>query len=100
MAGFVQIMEFESSKVDEVEAFARRMQEERGDALLATKVTITEDRDRRGTYLVIVEFNSYEEAMQNSNDPVTDKYASELVALLDGAPRFRNLDVRSELLNR
>jgi hypothetical protein len=100
MAGFVQIMEFETSNIDAVEAFSKRMQEERGDALLATKVMITEDRDRRGTYLVIVEFNSYEEAMKNSDDPVTDKYATELVSLIDGSPRFRNLDVRSVPMQR
>jgi len=101
VAGFVQFMEFESSNIDEVEAFARRMQEERGDALLATSATLTEDRERPGTYLVIVEFNSYEDAMANSNDPATDKYAAELVSLLGGAtPRFRNLDVRSELLRK
>jgi len=98
MGGFVQIMEFESSNFDEVEAFAERMQQERGDALLATKATFTEDRDRPGTFLVIVEFNSYEEAMENSNDPDTDKYASEMASLIGGAPRFRNLDVKSVLL--
>ena len=100
MAGFVQIMEFETSNIDEVEAFAKRMQEERGDSLLATKATVTADRDRPGTYLVIVEFNSYDEAMKNSNDPATEKYAGEMAALLGGAPRFRNLDVRTVLLNR
>jgi len=100
MAGFVQIMEFETSKIDEVEAFARRMQDERGDALLSTRATVTEDRDRPGTYLVIVEFNSYDEAMKNSNDPATEKYAAEMSGLIGGSPRFRNLDVRTVLLER
>jgi hypothetical protein len=45
--------------------------------------------------LVIVEFDSYEEAMKNSNDPETSKYAEQMGALLDGAPKFYNLDVRS-----
>ena len=100
MTGFVQIMEFETSKIDEVEAFAKRMQEERGDALLSTKATVTEDRDHPGTYLVIVEFNSYDEAMKNSNDPATEKYAGEMSGLIGGPPRFRNLDVRTVLLDR
>jgi hypothetical protein len=93
MAGFVQIMEFDTSRIDEVDALSRRMQAERGDDLLATKATITEDRDRRGHYYVIVEFPSYEDAMKNSNDPVTSRYAGEMAALLDGPPVFRNLDV-------
>ena len=94
MPGFVQIMELKTSRIDEVEALSKRMQEERGDALLATKGTVTADRDRPGYYLVIVEFDSYEEAMKNSNDPATNKYAEQMGALLDGPPKFYNLDVR------
>ena len=94
MPGFVQIMEIETSRIDEVEAFSKKMQEERGDALLASKATITQDRDRAGHYFIIVEFDSYEQAMKNSNDPVTSRYAEQLGALLDGPPRFYNLDVR------
>jgi len=94
MPKFIQLMEFTSSRYDEVEAFSKRMQEERGDALLATRGTITEDRDNPGHYIVIVEFDSYEEAMKNSNDPETARYASEMGQLLDGPPSFRNLDVR------
>ena len=32
--------------------------------------------------------------MKNSNDPVTSKYAQQMGAVLDGPPRFYNLDVR------
>jgi hypothetical protein len=95
MPGFVQIMEFETSRIDEVEALSEQMQEERGDALLASKATVTEDRDRPGHYFVIVEFDSYEEAMKNSSDPVTGKYAEQMAALLAGPPHFHNLDVRT-----
>jgi hypothetical protein len=95
MPGFVQIMEIETTRIDEVEALSKKMQEERGDALLASKATITEDRDRPGHYLIIVEFDSYEEAMKNSNDPVTGKYADQMTAVLAGPPTFRNLDVRT-----
>jgi len=95
MPGFVQIMELETSRIDEVEALSNRMAEERGDALLASKATITADRDHPGRYIVIVEFDSYEEAMKNSNDPVTSKYAEQLGALLDAPPKFYNLDVRT-----
>ena len=94
MPGFVQIMEIETSRIDEVEAFAKKMQEERGDALLASKATITQDRDRAGHYFIIVEFDSYQQAMKNSNDSVTSRYAEQMGALLDGPPRFYNLDVR------
>jgi quinol monooxygenase YgiN len=94
MAGFVQIMEIETSRIEEVEALSKKMQEERGDALLASRTTVTQDRDRAGRYFIIVEFDSYEQAMKNSNDPVTSKFAQQMGALLDGPPRFYNLDVR------
>lgn len=94
MPGFVQIMEIKTSRIDEVEAFAKKMDEDRGDSLLARRAIVTADRDRPGTYLVLVEFDSYEEAMKNSNDPATAKSSEQLAALLDGPPKFYNLDVR------
>jgi hypothetical protein len=93
MPGFIQIMEIKTSRIDEVRAFAKKMRAERGDALLATKSTITADRDRPGYYVIIVEFNSYEEAMKNSNDPATGEFAKQLTELLDGPPKFYNFDV-------
>jgi hypothetical protein len=35
--------------------------------------------------------------MENSNDPETDRAAKELAGLLDGSPKFYNLDVRMEM---
>ncbi|HEY8081147.1 MAG TPA: hypothetical protein VIE15_03575 [Acidimicrobiales bacterium] len=98
MTGFVQLMRFTTSKIEEVEAFVDRMVKERGDALLATRSTITKDRDHENTYWVIVEFASYEDAMKNSNDPETDRFAKELVGMLDGPPDFYNLDVRGVMM--
>ena len=63
--------------------------------LLATKATITEDRARPGHYLVIVEFDSYEESMKNSDDPVTTEYAEKVSAMLEGPQIFHDLEVRS-----
>ncbi len=100
MPGFIQIMEFETSKIDELESLMKTYQAERGDALLATKATITEDRSRPGHYLVIVEFESYEEAMKNSNDPATSEYAEKMTALLTGQQIFHDLNVRSVIHNR
>ena len=93
MSGFVQVMEVSTSRYDEFQAFSKKMSDERGDSLLANKVTVTSDRDNPGHYFIIIEFNSYEEAMKNSNDPETSRYAEEMGALLDGPPTFHNLDV-------
>jgi hypothetical protein len=97
MPGFVQIMEIRTSRIDEVEAFVKKMREERGDSLLSTRAILTADRDRPGYYVNIIEFSSYEEAMTNSNDPATSEFAEQLSALLEGPPKFYNLDVRYEM---
>ncbi|HZM55442.1 MAG TPA: hypothetical protein VFC03_10500 [Acidimicrobiales bacterium] len=97
MPGFVQIMEIKTSRIDELEALVKKMQEERGDSLLSTRAVLTADRDRPGYYVNIIEFNSYEEAMKNSNDPATSEFAKEMGALLEGPPKFYNLDVRHEM---
>jgi quinol monooxygenase YgiN len=94
MPGFVQIMEIKTSRIDELEALVSKMLEERRDALLATRSTLTEDRDRPGHYLIIIEFDSYEEAMKNSDDPATSEFVGQLGALLDEPPKYYNLDVR------
>lgn len=93
MAGFVQIMEYKTSRIDEVDALVDKMVEERGNALLTTRAVMAADRDRPGYYVSIVEFDSYEEAMKNSNDPATSAFAEKMAELLDGPPKFYNFDI-------
>ena len=52
-----------------------------------------EDRDNPGHYLNVVFFDSYDEAMKNSNSPTTQKFSEQMMALADGPPTFYNLDV-------
>lgn len=54
---------------------------------------ITRDRDRPNRYVTIVEFPSYEEAMDNSRRPDTDAFATQMAALCTSGPRYYNLDV-------
>jgi hypothetical protein len=61
----------------------------------AQRGTFTQDRDRPDTYVQIVEFPSYEDAMANSELPETAVFAERLAALCDQPMAFRNLDVRS-----
>jgi hypothetical protein len=42
---------------------------------------------------VIVEFDSYESAMRNSQLPETQEFAGRIAALADSPPAFQNLDV-------
>ena len=43
-------------------------------------------------------FDSYDEAMRNSADPVMSSYAERFAALADSGPTFPNLDVVAEEL--
>ena len=93
MGAFVQIVEFTTSKYDEVEALGEEMQAQR-ESGTTLRGTFTADRDRPNHYLSIIEFDSAESAMENSNRPETSEFASRMAALCEGAPTFYNLDVR------
>ena len=93
---FVQIIEYKTSRIDELnEALDGWLEATKGQRA-ATRGIQTRDRDAENTYVQIVEFPSYEEAMANSNLPETGKFAAQLAALCDGPPTFRNLDVLRE----
>lgn len=95
MAGFVQIIEIETSRIDEVQKLADEFIAE-AQAQGRTNVahsTVTADRDRPGHYLNIVEFPSYEIAMENSGRPETSAFAKQLASLCDRPPIYRNLDI-------
>jgi hypothetical protein len=97
MAGFVQIIEYQTSRIDEVAAlgteFRQQMAAKIQDGPKPLGGTITADRDRPGYYLSFVEFDSYEAAMEASNRPETQEFFGRLSQLMDGPPKFYNLEV-------
>lgn len=96
MARFVQIIEFKTSRIEEIEELGRPSRTEGSTPPTFIRILATADRERPGTYLTIVEFESYESAMENSNRPETSDFAAKMAALCDGPPVFRNLDVMWE----
>jgi quinol monooxygenase YgiN len=100
VAGFVQIIEYQTSRFDEVKQLGEEIREQmqaRGGG--PVRVTVTKSRDRDNTYLTIAEFASYEAAMANSNDPSTQQFAEAMGKLCDGPPTFYNLDVENSWEN-
>ena len=93
MASFVQIIEWKTSRIDDVEKLNEEWRE-RFPQMGPTRVVVAGDRDNEGSYVTIVEFPSYEAAMKNSADPATSEFAERMAALCDGPPTFHNLDVR------
>ncbi|TCM39581.1 antibiotic biosynthesis monooxygenase [Kribbella sp. VKM Ac-2568] len=100
MAAFVQIIEYRTSKPDEVAALTeefRKAREAAGEGEAPVRATTGQDRDDPGHYLSIVEFASYEAAMENSNRADTTEFAQKMMALCDGEPTFHNLDVTQSM---
>jgi hypothetical protein len=93
---FIQIIEYKTSRIDELDAALDGWFEATKGKRAATRGVQTKDRDATNTYLQIVEFPSYDEAMANSNLPETSEFAKKLASLCDGPPNFRNLDVLRE----
>lgn len=90
---FVQIIEYETDRPDEVRALGESRSSEMGDPPPGFRLVVTRDRDRPNRYVTIVEFASYEAAMENSQRPETDAFAREMRALCTSEPRFQNLEV-------
>jgi quinol monooxygenase YgiN len=93
---FVQLIEF---KTKDIEAFNSTLDEwlaKTAGVRTPTRATQGRDRDNADTYIHIVEFPSYEEAMENSNRFETAEFAAQLEKLCEGPPAFRNLDVTRE----
>ncbi|MER6298907.1 hypothetical protein ABT247_04940 [Kitasatospora sp. NPDC001539] len=93
---FIQIIEYKTSRIDEFNALLDSWVEQNAGHQLATRAAQTRDRDQENVYLNIVEFPSYEQAMENSDRPETSDFAARVAALCDGPPVFRNLDVVNE----
>jgi hypothetical protein len=93
---FIQIIEYKTSRIDELNALLDGWLEATKGKRAATRGVQTQDRDAENTYVQIVEFPSYEQAMANSDLPETSEFAGKLAELCDGPPSFRNLDVLRE----
>ncbi|MEV0242258.1 hypothetical protein AB0I06_20305 [Streptomyces sp. NPDC050674] len=91
---FVQIIEFETERLDEMrqileEAGQRNADREGG----PTRSTLLQDRDKPNRYLALIEFESFEEAMRNSDNPETTRLAERLNELSIGERVYTNCDV-------
>ncbi|TAM93579.1 MAG: hypothetical protein EPN43_00485 [Jatrophihabitans sp.] len=85
-----------ASRIDEFNALLDVWLDKTRGKRVATRGVQTRDRDAADTYLQIVEFPSYADAMANSDMPETGEFAAQLAAVCDGPPSFRNLDVLRE----
>ena len=90
---YIQTIEFTTTRIDEINAALDEWLAQTAGQRAATRGLQTRDRDQADTYVQIVEFPSYEQAMANSALPETAEFAARLAKLCDAPPTFRNLDV-------
>jgi hypothetical protein len=90
---FVQVIEMTTTSVTEIDELMSDWVAATQGRRSAQRSVLTKDRDRPDTYVVVVEFPSYEEAMANSALPETAAFAQKMSALCASGPTFRNLDV-------
>jgi hypothetical protein len=93
LVGFVQIIEYRTSKIDEMQKVGEEWEQAAAGESKARRRVLCQDLDEPGRYFNIVFFDSKEEADANSAMPVTDEFARKMMALADGPPTFHNLDV-------
>ncbi|HYK67352.1 MAG TPA: hypothetical protein VEV45_05365 [Streptosporangiaceae bacterium] len=91
---FIQTIEFTTTRVTQFQALMDEWLASTGGRRTPQRATLLADQDRPNTYLQIVEFPSYEEAMQNSALPETSQFADRASRLVDTGPVYRNLDVQ------
>jgi len=93
MAGFVQIIQYKTSKFDDMQKLIDKFREQTAGRRTTTRGMVCRDRDNANTYMSIVEFPSYDDAMKNNDLPETAALAQEMQKLADGPPTFYNLDL-------
>jgi len=91
---FIQIIEYETDRADEIRALGEARMAEMPEPPAGFRLVVTQDRDRPNRFFTIVEFPSYEVAMEASTQPETDAFAKEMAALCTSGPRYYNLDVK------
>jgi hypothetical protein len=94
---FIQIIELTTNRPEELDALLERWLDATQGKRTATRGVQARDRDRPNTYVQIIEFPSYADAMVNSELPATAEIAARLAELCDEPPTFRNLDVTGDI---
>ena len=97
MPAFIQVIEWSTSRLDEVMELGRSRREETSEDG-PVRLTVTAKRGQPGRFMTIVEFPSHEAAMRNSRDPKTDEFARQMAELCDGPPVFHDLDVLDTMI--
>jgi hypothetical protein len=91
---FVQTISFRSYHEEQVKKLLVDWEAaEKGRSPGYQRSWLLKDRDRESTYLLSVEFSSYEDAMRNSERSETGAWADKLRHAVEGELGYRNYDI-------
>jgi hypothetical protein len=92
---FVQVIEFKTRRWDEIDTLMDSWVATTDGKRTASWSISGRDRDRADTYIELVEFPSYDDAMRNNDLSETASFADAIAALCEETT-FRNVDVLRE----
>lgn len=90
---FIQLIEFETTRFEETKEYNNEYRAKVQGKGTGRRSTVCKDRDHPNRYIVAVEFDSYEDAMRNSELPETKEFAAKMAEFTTGETKFTNLDV-------
>jgi len=90
---FIQIVELTTSKPEELMALNAEFEKTTEGKRTALRSIVARDRNDPNRHLVIVFFDSYESAMENSELPETQAIAPRFAEFADEPLTFHDLDV-------
>lgn len=90
---FIQVIEYETGRTEEMQGLFDEWIKATEGKRTASHEVHAQDRENASHFVDIVEFPSYERAMENNDLPETQQIAERMRALCTRTPRFINLDV-------
>jgi hypothetical protein len=95
---FVQVMTYKTEHRAEMDAALQRWLEDTQDVRRARRRLLLRDRNVEDSYMEVVFFDSYEDAMHNSRLPATTMLSQQFERLISDGFHFRDFDVVDEEL--
>ena len=93
---FVQIIECRTDEFDKILELEEEWRAATEGKRTLRRSLVARDRADPSRHLIFAFFDSYEDAMKNSNLPETASFSEKQAALLDGPMSFQDLDVIEE----
>ena len=90
---FIQIIDARTANIDEMTALESEWEAKTEGRRTSRRSIVTTDRNDPNRHLIIVFFDSYESAMENSKLPETQEFAAKWATVVDGPPTFIDLDI-------